>query len=178
MSSRALVCAERGERGRRGEGEGEGAESSEEEEQSRRGAKEQAGRTKSLDIDKEGSEGGARGHKRPPLLQQGSLRTSQSDNALPARVQWAGRALSGWGRGFLSVCLEYVHDPMTGRPRHMTVVAMDGLVQEEPFQVRPRNTSRALKSAIFHSPLSHLATHRVPRHSVDLFRAELNIPSP
>ncbi|XP_067087550.1 rho related BTB domain containing 4 isoform X2 [Osmerus mordax] len=116
------------------EREGEGAESSEEDEQSRRGAKEQAGRTKSLDIDKEGCEGGARGQKRPPLLQQGSLRTSQSDNALPARVQWAGRALSGWGRGFLSVCLEHVDDPMTGRPRHMTVVAMDGLIQEEPFQ--------------------------------------------
>ena len=124
----------------------EGAESSEEEEQSRRGAKEQAGRTKSLDIDKEGCEGGARGQNRAPLLQQGSLRTSQSDNALPARVQWAGRALSGWGRGFLSVCLEHVDDPMTGRPRHMTVVAMDGLLQEEPFQVRPRNISAALKS--------------------------------
>ncbi|KAL0979770.1 hypothetical protein UPYG_G00189430 [Umbra pygmaea] len=115
------------------------AESGEEDEQSRRGAKEQAGRTKSLDIDKEG-EGGVKGFKRPPLLQQGSLRTSKSDNALPARGQCslgplgAGRGLSGWGRGFLSVYLEHVADPETGRPRLMTVVSMDGLIQEEPFQ--------------------------------------------
>uniref|UniRef100_A0A8C4P167 Rho-related BTB domain-containing protein 1 n=1 Tax=Dicentrarchus labrax TaxID=13489 RepID=A0A8C4P167_DICLA len=45
-----------------------------------------------------------------------------------------GRALLGWGRGFLSVCLEHVYDPMTGRPRLMTVVAMDALIQEEPFK--------------------------------------------
>uniref|UniRef100_A0A8D3DZF0 Rho-related BTB domain-containing protein 1 n=1 Tax=Scophthalmus maximus TaxID=52904 RepID=A0A8D3DZF0_SCOMX len=70
----------------------------------------------------------------------GSLRTSQSDNALPSRAQYSlgargtGRALSGWGRGFLSVCLEHVDDPMTGRPRLMTVVAMDALIQEEPFK--------------------------------------------
>uniref|UniRef100_A0A8C6TR66 Rho-related BTB domain-containing protein 1 n=1 Tax=Neogobius melanostomus TaxID=47308 RepID=A0A8C6TR66_9GOBI len=70
----------------------------------------------------------------------GSLRTSQSDNALRSRVQYTvgalgtGRALSGWGRGFLSVCLELVDDPMTGRPRLMTVVAMDALIQEEPFK--------------------------------------------
>ncbi len=85
---------------RRGE---ESSEGSEEEEQSRRGAKEQAGRTKSLDIDKEGGEGGTRGSNRLLMLQQGSLRTSQSDNALPARGQrsigplGAGRALLGWG---------------------------------------------------------------------------------
>uniref|UniRef100_A0A671Y6K7 Rho-related BTB domain-containing protein 1 n=1 Tax=Sparus aurata TaxID=8175 RepID=A0A671Y6K7_SPAAU len=70
----------------------------------------------------------------------GSLRTSQSDNALPSRALYTlgalgtGRALSGWGRGFLSVCLEHVDDPMTGRPRLMTVVAMDALIQEEPFK--------------------------------------------
>uniref|UniRef100_A0A8C6PF38 Rho-related BTB domain-containing protein 1 n=1 Tax=Nothobranchius furzeri TaxID=105023 RepID=A0A8C6PF38_NOTFU len=70
----------------------------------------------------------------------GSLRTSQSDNALPSRAQYSlgalgtGRALSGWGRGFLSVCLEHIDDPMTGRPRLMTVVAMDALIQEEPFK--------------------------------------------
>uniref|UniRef100_A0A8C5I920 Rho-related BTB domain-containing protein 1 n=1 Tax=Gouania willdenowi TaxID=441366 RepID=A0A8C5I920_GOUWI len=70
----------------------------------------------------------------------GSLRTSQSDNALPSRAQYSmgalgtGRALSGWGRGFLSVCLEHVDDPMTGRPRLMTVVAMDALIQEQPFK--------------------------------------------
>ncbi|XP_041957584.1 rho related BTB domain containing 4 isoform X1 [Alosa sapidissima] len=124
------------------EGGGGGGEG-EEEEQSRRGAKEQAGRTKSLDIDKDGGvgDGGARGAWRPLLLQQGSLRTSQSDNALPARGQAStsgafgtGRALMGWGRGFLGVCLEHVDDPMTGRPRLMTVVSMDSLIQEGPFQ--------------------------------------------
>ncbi|KAI4821365.1 hypothetical protein KUCAC02_029299, partial [Chaenocephalus aceratus] len=115
-------------------------ESGEEDEQSRRGAKEQAGRTKSLDIDKDGADGGVHGLNRPQLLQQGSLRTSQSDNALPSRAHYSlgalgtGRALSGWGRGFLSVCLEHVDDPMTGQPRLMTVVAMDALIQEEPFK--------------------------------------------
>lgn len=119
----------------------ENFESGEEDEQSRRGAKEQAGRTKSLDIDKDGVDGGVRGLNRPQLLQQGSLRTSQSDNALPSRAIYSvgalgtGRALSGWGRGFLSVCLEHVDDPVTGRPRLMTVVAMDALIQEEPFKV-------------------------------------------
>uniref|UniRef100_A0A671LLZ3 Rho-related BTB domain-containing protein 1 n=1 Tax=Sinocyclocheilus anshuiensis TaxID=1608454 RepID=A0A671LLZ3_9TELE len=103
------------------------------------GAKEQAGRTKSLDIDKEG-EGGTRGSNRLLMLQQGSLRTSQSDNALPASGQCsmgplgAGRALLGWGRGFLGVYLETVDDPVTGRPRLMTVVSMDDLIQKGPFQ--------------------------------------------
>uniref|UniRef100_A0A3B4AQA6 BTB domain-containing protein n=1 Tax=Periophthalmus magnuspinnatus TaxID=409849 RepID=A0A3B4AQA6_9GOBI len=103
-------------------------------------SKGQAGRTKSLDIDKDGIQGGVQVLSRPQLLQQGSLRTSQSDNALPSRAQYTvgvlgtGRALSGWGRGFLSVCLEHVEDPMTGRPRLMTVVAMDALIQEEPFK--------------------------------------------
>lgn len=116
-------------------------EGGEEDEQSRRGAKEQAGRTKSLDIDKDGADGGMRGLIRPQLLQHGSLRTSQSDNALPSRAMYSlgalgtGRALSGWGRGFLSVCLEHVDDPVTGRPRLMTVVAMDALILEEPFKV-------------------------------------------
>ncbi|MBN3308536.1 RHBT2 protein, partial [Amia calva] len=120
------------------DGSGSGGE---EEEQNRRGAKEQAGRTKSLDIDKDGDgSGGARGARRPLLLQQGSLRTSQSDNSLPARSQCVGgllgggRALSSWGRGFQSVCLEHIEDPVTGRPRLMTVVSMDGLIQKGPFQ--------------------------------------------
>ncbi|CAL8346750.1 unnamed protein product [Lota lota] len=118
----------------------ERSESADEDEQNRRGAKEQAGRTKSLDIDKDASEGGVRGLKRPLLLQHGSLRTSQSDNALPYRAPCGqgapgnSHALSGWGRGFLSVCLEHVNDPVTGRRRLMTVVAMDALIQEEPFQ--------------------------------------------
>ncbi|XP_062874052.1 rho related BTB domain containing 4 isoform X2 [Trichomycterus rosablanca] len=114
-------------------------EGSEQEEQSRREAKEQAGRTKSLDIDKD-CNGGTRGPKRPLLLEQGSLRTSQSDNALPARSQFLfgplgmGRPLLDWGRGFLSVYLERVDDPVTGRPRLMTVVLMDELIQEAPFR--------------------------------------------
>lgn len=123
------------------QGSTEQSASGEQDEQSRRGAKEQAGRTKSLDIDKDGVDGGARGLIRPQLLQQGSLRTSQSDNALPSQALYSlgahgtGRALSSWGRGFLSVCLEHIDDPTTGRPRLMTVVAMDALVQEEPFKV-------------------------------------------
>uniref|UniRef100_A0A671RGM9 Rho-related BTB domain-containing protein 1 n=1 Tax=Sinocyclocheilus anshuiensis TaxID=1608454 RepID=A0A671RGM9_9TELE len=135
-----LFTMDLGEAGMEQEGE-ESSEGSEEEEQSRRGAKEQAGRTKSLDIDKEG-EGGTRGSDRLLMLQQGSLRTSQSDNALPARGQpsigplGAGRALLGWGRGFLGVYLEMVDDPVTGRPRLMTVVSMDDLIQKGPFQVR------------------------------------------
>ncbi|KAI1900396.1 hypothetical protein AGOR_G00049520 [Albula goreensis] len=118
-------------------GEG-GYRDEEEEEQSRGRAKEQAGRTKSLDIDKEG-EGSSRGCRQPLLLQQGSLRTSRSDNALPGSSSHCltgapGWALAGWGRGFLSVCLEHVEDPVTGKPRLMTVVSMDCLIQEEPFQ--------------------------------------------
>ncbi|XP_067294408.1 rho related BTB domain containing 4 isoform X1 [Pseudorasbora parva] len=133
-----LFTMDLGAAGMEKEGE-ESSEGSEEEEQSRRGAKEQAGRTKSLDIDKEG-EGGTRGSNRLLMLQQGSLRTSQSDNALPARGQCfmgplgAGRALLGWGRGFLGVYLEMVDDPVTGRPRLMTVVSMDDLIQKGPFQ--------------------------------------------
>ncbi|RXN36452.1 rho-related BTB domain-containing 2-like isoform X2 [Labeo rohita] len=133
-----LFTMDLGAAGMEKEGE-ESSEGSEEEEQSRRGAKEQAGRTKSLDIDKEG-EGGTRGSNRLLMLQQGSLRTSQSDNALPARGQYsmgslgAGRALLGWGRGFLGVYLEMVDDPVTGRPRLMTVVSMDDLIQKGPFQ--------------------------------------------
>ncbi|TSN86103.1 Rho-related BTB domain-containing protein 2 [Bagarius yarrelli] len=114
-------------------------EGGEEEEQSRRGAKEQAGRAKSLDIDKDG-DGGTKGNRRLLFLEQGSMRTSQSDNALPARGQYplgslgTGRPLLGWGRGFIGVYLERVDDPVTGRPRLMTVVSMDELIQEAPFR--------------------------------------------
>ncbi|XP_060738536.1 rho related BTB domain containing 4 isoform X1 [Tachysurus vachellii] len=114
-------------------------EGGEEEEQSRRGAKEQAGRAKSLDVDKDG-DGGTKGGRRLLLLEQGLMRTSQSDNALPARGQYpvgslgTGRPLSGWGRGFLGVYLERVKDPVTGRTRLMTVVSMDELIQEAPFR--------------------------------------------
>ncbi|KAK2845575.1 hypothetical protein Q7C36_010429 [Tachysurus vachellii] len=114
-------------------------EGGEEEEQSRRGAKEQAGRAKSLDVDKDG-DGGTKGGRRLLLLEQGLMRTSQSDNALPARGQYpvgslgTGRPLSGWGRGFLGVYLERVEDPVTGRTRLMTVVSMDELIQEAPFR--------------------------------------------
>ncbi|KAI5613141.1 rho-related BTB domain-containing protein 2 isoform X1 [Silurus asotus] len=114
-------------------------EGGEEEEQSRRGAKEQAGRAKSLDIDKD-VDGGTKGNRRLLFLEQGLMRTSQSDNALPARGQYAmgslgtGRPLLGWGRGFLGVYLEKVDDPVTSRPRLMTVVSMDELIQEAPFR--------------------------------------------
>uniref|UniRef100_W5MCQ1 Rho-related BTB domain-containing protein 1 n=1 Tax=Lepisosteus oculatus TaxID=7918 RepID=W5MCQ1_LEPOC len=121
------------------EGEEEG-EWDDEAEQTRRGAKEQAGRTKSLDIDKDSEGRGSRRTRQPLLLQQGSLKASQSDYALPARVQSSGglegasRVLSGWGRGFQSMRQELVEDPVTGRPRLMTVVSMDGLIQKRPFQ--------------------------------------------
>ncbi|KAL4617457.1 rho-related BTB domain-containing protein 1-like isoform X1 [Arapaima gigas] len=114
-------------------------EEEQEEEQNWKGVKEQAGRTKSLDIDKD-AENTFRVPRQPFLLRQASLRTSQSDNAIPSWNRCStgslggSRTLSGWGRGFLSVSLEHVLDPMTGRPRLMTVVSMDGLIQKEPFQ--------------------------------------------
>uniref|UniRef100_A0A3B3RKW8 Rho related BTB domain containing 4 n=1 Tax=Paramormyrops kingsleyae TaxID=1676925 RepID=A0A3B3RKW8_9TELE len=67
-------------------------------------------------------------------------KTSQSDNAIPARTQCSAgvlrgsRIVSGWGRGFVSVSLENVKDPVTGRSRVMTVVTMDELIQKGPFQ--------------------------------------------
>nr|XP_023674092.1 rho-related BTB domain-containing protein 2-like isoform X1 [Paramormyrops kingsleyae]XP_023674093.1 rho-related BTB domain-containing protein 2-like isoform X1 [Paramormyrops kingsleyae]XP_023674095.1 rho-related BTB domain-containing protein 2-like isoform X1 [Paramormyrops kingsleyae] len=109
-----------------------------EEEQDKR-RKEETSCTKSLDTskDREGSSGGVR---QPLLLQHGSLRTFQSGNPLPARSEGsrgsvgAGRTLTGWGRGFLSMHLEYVQDPITHQPKLMTVVSMDSLIQDGPFQ--------------------------------------------
>ncbi|EMP42421.1 Rho-related BTB domain-containing protein 1 [Chelonia mydas] len=45
-----------------------------------------------------------------------------------------GQELSGWGRGFVSMQLELVQDPVTQREKQMTVVYMDCLVQPGPFQ--------------------------------------------
>uniref|UniRef100_H3AJ41 Rho related BTB domain containing 4 n=1 Tax=Latimeria chalumnae TaxID=7897 RepID=H3AJ41_LATCH len=105
---------------------------------SSRVVKEQAVRTKSLDVDKD-REGNQQ--KVPEV----SLRTSKSDNTLrlaepETPVDWAfkpgvmGKMLSGWGRGFISMQLEQVEDPMTGRERLITVVTMDYLIQPGPFQ--------------------------------------------
>ncbi|XP_048877448.1 rho-related BTB domain-containing protein 2-like isoform X1 [Brienomyrus brachyistius] len=116
-----------------------GGVDNEEDEQNRSGATEQAGRTKSLDIDKD-EEDCFHEPKQHFLLQQASLRTSQSDNAIPARNQCSAgvlrgsRIVSGWGRGFVSVSLENVKDPVTGRSTVMTVVTMDELIQKGPFQ--------------------------------------------
>ncbi|XP_026518389.1 rho-related BTB domain-containing protein 2-like [Terrapene carolina triunguis] len=97
----------------------------------RRAAKEPAARTKSLEMEK-------------GLLGEGAqapLRTSQSDDPLRL-VQGegqqfpgaGGQELSGWGRGFVSMQLELVQDPVTQREKQMTVVSMDCLVQPGPFQ--------------------------------------------
>ncbi|XP_078390977.1 rho-related BTB domain-containing protein 1-like isoform X2 [Cetorhinus maximus] len=45
-----------------------------------------------------------------------------------------GKPLSKWGRGFQTVHLDYVEDPVSGKERYMTVVTMDSLIQKEPFQ--------------------------------------------
>ncbi|CAM2113764.1 unnamed protein product [Caretta caretta] len=96
-----------------------------------RAAKEPAARTKSLDMEKGLLDDGA----------QAPLRTSQSDDPLRL-VQGEGQQLpgargqelSGWGRGFVSMQLESVQDPVTQREKQMTVVYMDCLVQPGPFQ--------------------------------------------
>ncbi|XP_075439260.1 rho-related BTB domain-containing protein 2-like isoform X3 [Ascaphus truei] len=92
-------------------------------------------RTKSLDVDCE-LEVANSGLRVPQLL----LRTSQSDDALRgrrngggSRLGW-GRRLTGWGRGFISVQLDMVEDPLTKRERPMTVVQMESLIQGEPLR--------------------------------------------
>ncbi|CAM5151462.1 unnamed protein product [Natator depressus] len=96
-----------------------------------RAAKEPAARTKSLEMEKGLLDDGA----------QAPLRTSQSDDPLrlvrgegqqPPGAR--GQELSGWGRGFVSMQLELVQDPVTQREKQMTVVYMDCLVQPGPFQ--------------------------------------------
>ncbi|XP_041095803.1 rho-related BTB domain-containing protein 1-like isoform X1 [Polyodon spathula] len=122
------------------EGEGEEEEEKEELEEERRGGKEKAGCTKSLNIDKDPLEGGGSHHfVRRHLSHQGSLTASKSDKPLPERAQeqsgvGVSRTLSGWGRGFLKMYLERVEDPVTQRERLMTVVSIDCLIQPRPFQ--------------------------------------------
>lgn len=87
------------------------------------GAKEPASRTKSLDADK-GSLG---------VTTATSLRASQSDNPLCLGPP-PSRELSGWGRGFVSMCREEVRDPVTRQEKPMTAVYMDQLVQPSPFR--------------------------------------------
>ncbi|XP_030046771.1 rho-related BTB domain-containing protein 2 isoform X2 [Microcaecilia unicolor] len=111
-------------------------------EQSR--TKEPATRTKSLDIDKE-----IWGEHNLQRMSQASLRASRSDDALQYEERWqqkesipgwnlkpgvVGRNLTNWGRGFVSMQLEMVEDPVTYREKLMTVVYMDSLIQVSPLR--------------------------------------------
>ncbi|XP_061439715.1 rho-related BTB domain-containing protein 2-like [Rhineura floridana] len=109
-------------------------------------AKGPAGRTKSLDAAEGGSLGAA------VAATVASLRASQSDDLL--RLAQLPRALAGWGRGFVSMCQEAVHDPITQRKKPMTAVYMDGLVQLGPFRV----------------VLEYLYTGRLEQHRTDLMQ--------
>ncbi|XP_078534925.1 rho-related BTB domain-containing protein 2-like isoform X1 [Lissotriton helveticus] len=111
----------------------------------RRAGKEPAIRTKSLDIDKD-----FLGDHSLQGVPQASLRTSRSDDALrhgghqfhlrKTPLGWElepgvlGRKLSSWGRGFISMQLEMVEDPVTQREKLMTVVYMDCTIQASPFR--------------------------------------------
>ncbi|XP_062991906.1 rho-related BTB domain-containing protein 2-like [Elgaria multicarinata webbii] len=106
------------------------------------GAKEPAGRTKSLDADT-----GALGP-----ASAATLRASQSDD--PLRMARPPRELSGWGRGFASMCRKRVRDPVTQRDKPMTAVYMDGLVQPGPFRV----------------VLEYLYTGHLEQHRADLMQ--------
>ncbi|XP_072434422.1 rho-related BTB domain-containing protein 1-like isoform X3 [Chiloscyllium punctatum] len=94
--------------------------------------KEQAGNTKNLRVDDSIIV------KNPPV----SLRTSNSNETVnptdhERMIQVAlkhGKQLSKWARGFLTIHLDYIEDPVTGRDRYMTVVTMDYLIQKKPFQ--------------------------------------------
>ncbi|XP_029451228.1 rho-related BTB domain-containing protein 2-like isoform X2 [Rhinatrema bivittatum] len=106
--------------------------------------KEPAIRTKSLDIDKD-----FLGEDKLQRVSQASLRTSRSDDALRHEAMWqqkesmsgwdlkpgmVGRELSNWGRGFISMQLEMVEDPVTHHEKLMTVVYMDSLIQVSPLR--------------------------------------------
>ncbi|XP_067883703.1 rho-related BTB domain-containing protein 2-like isoform X4 [Heterodontus francisci] len=111
------------------DGGGEGTES-------QKHGKGQAVRTKSLDVDQ------LHGESLVQKIPENLLRSSKSDDMLGLRdrdrvMQVAlkhGKLLTKWGRGFLTIHLDYVEDPVTGRDRYMTVVTMDCLIQMGPFQ--------------------------------------------
>ncbi|XP_060103214.1 rho-related BTB domain-containing protein 2-like [Heteronotia binoei] len=88
------------------------------------GAKEPASRTKSLDAERSSLAGAT----------AASLRASRSDDPLRPATLPPPRELSSWGRGFVSMCLEAVHDPVTQQEKSMMAVYMDGLVQPSPFR--------------------------------------------
>ncbi|XP_048365141.1 rho-related BTB domain-containing protein 2-like [Sphaerodactylus townsendi] len=106
------------------------------------GAKEPASRTKSLDADK----------RSLGVATAASLRTSQSDD--PLRLAQSSRELSGWGRGFVSMCQEEVRDPVTQQEKPMTAVYMAGLVQLSPFR----------------AVLEYLYTGNLDQHRADLMQ--------
>ncbi|OCT96463.1 rho-related BTB domain-containing protein 2 isoform X2 [Xenopus laevis] len=75
-----------------------------------------------------------------------------SNNLLAGRASWPehvpgkgrnggcmhlgwGRSLSEWGRGFTSVRVGMIEDPLTQRERLMTVVEMEEQIQTEPLRV-------------------------------------------
>ncbi|KAG9463284.1 hypothetical protein GDO78_022048 [Eleutherodactylus coqui] len=45
-----------------------------------------------------------------------------------------GRKLSDWGRGFVSLQIDLIEDPLTQRQRPMLAVQMDALIQEQPLR--------------------------------------------
>ncbi|XP_059506882.1 rho-related BTB domain-containing protein 1-like isoform X2 [Stegostoma tigrinum] len=104
--------------------------------QNRTHGKKQAGYTKNLKVDEPC--GDSIFVKNLPVSQKTS-KCSEAVN-LPSQekvIQVAlkhGKELSKWGRGFLTVHLDCIQDPVTKRDRCMTVVTMDYLIQKEPFQ--------------------------------------------
>ncbi|KAG8542495.1 hypothetical protein GDO81_026620 [Engystomops pustulosus] len=64
-------------------------------------------------------------------------KTCEEDDADVGRgnvpLGW-GRRLSDWGRGFVSVQMEIVEDPLMERQRPMMVIRMDALIQEQPLR--------------------------------------------
>lgn len=100
--------------------------------------KEPAVRTKSLDV--------------PMAEAMGSLRASQSDDLL--RLTRPPQELSGWGRGFSSVCQEGVCEPITQREKPMVAIYVDELVRPDPFQ----------------AVLEYLYTGELDQHRADLMQ--------
>ncbi|KAM4708112.1 rho-related BTB domain-containing protein 2-like isoform 2-T6 [Discoglossus pictus] len=86
--------------------------------------------TKCLDVKPEVTDGLLRV---PPPCGKTSWCDSPVKCDMGNQLGW-GRNLAGWGRGFISVCLEMIHDPVTHRERPMLLVQMEALIQEEPMR--------------------------------------------
>ncbi|XP_067834103.1 rho-related BTB domain-containing protein 2-like isoform X1 [Heptranchias perlo] len=107
--------------------------------ESQKHGKEQAVRMKGLEVDKQ------RGECSVQQLPHTSLPSSKSDEMLrlvghegamhvALKPGARGKLLSQWGRGFVTIHLEYVEDPVTGKDRGMSVVTMNELIQKGPLQ--------------------------------------------